>query len=157
MAHFLLADEDQTLAFGRALAELLQPGLLIFLQGDLGAGKTTLARGVLRGLGHQGNVKSPTYTLVETYHLPAFTLYHFDLYRIADPEELEFAGIRDYLDASAVSIIEWPERGAGILPEPDLRIAIASTGSGRKLEILGDSPEGHLIINRLNAKFSLLD
>jgi len=157
MARFQLANEDQMLALGCALAELLQPGLLIFLQGDLGAGKTTLARGVLRGLGYQGNVKSPTYTLVESYPLPEFTLYHFDLYRLADPEELEFAGIRDYLEASSVSLIEWPEKGEGILPQPDLSISISATSTGRELEMTGTSTKGLLIINRLNDKFSLLD
>ncbi len=115
---------------GALLAKLVSTPALIFLQGDLGMGKTTLARGLLRSRGHTGTVKSPTYTLVEPYELEGETLYHFDLYRLCDPEELEYMGIRDYLDRSLV-LIEWPEKGAGALPEPELTLTLEKQGSGR--------------------------
>ena len=103
-----LPDEAATLAFGVQLARGLTPGLTFYLEGDLGAGKTTLVRGLLRGLGYTGRVKSPTYTLVETYGLPGFELYHFDLYRMHDPREWLDAGFREVSDGRAVSLIEWP-------------------------------------------------
>ncbi|BAZ94873.1 tRNA (N6-adenosine(37)-N6)-threonylcarbamoyltransferase complex ATPase TsaE [Thiohalobacter sp. COW1] len=120
-------------AFGARLAQALPPGLQIHLQGDLGAGKTTLVRGFLRGLGHSGRVKSPTYTLIEPYRIGERQLYHLDLYRLADPEELEFLGIRDLFDPGVTSLIEWPERGAGLLPPPDLLIRIEHLPAGRRL------------------------
>ena len=137
-------DESAQLAWGAALGNLLcvgqgdAPGLahdggLVFLDGDLGAGKTTLVRGLLRGLGHRGPVRSPTYTLVETYELPAVRVHHLDLYRIADPDELEFLGIRDLLDGASLTLVEWPERGAGVLPAPDLVVRIAHRDRGRLL------------------------
>lgn len=120
-----LADETATLVFGACLARELTPGITLHLEGDLGAGKTTLVRGILRALGYVGRVKSPTYTLVETYSLPAFELYHFDLYRLHDPREWLDAGFRD-LSGQAVSLIEWPDKAAGWLPAPDaiLRLEI---------------------------------
>lgn len=117
---------------GRALAALPQ-GFTVFLTGDLGAGKTTLARGVLRAFGHHGAVKSPTYTLVEGYEFDARTLYHFDLYRLGNPEELEYMGIRDYFQGNSIALIEWSARGEGCLPQPDWQLVVSVKGRGRNI------------------------
>lgn len=124
------ATESDTERLGAALAPHLQAGLVLFLQGELGAGKTTFVRGLLRGLGYTGAVKSPTFTLVEPYQLAGLTIYHFDLYRLNDPEELEFLGVRDYLAGNGVCLVEWAERGAGVLPAADVDIVIETTGRG---------------------------
>jgi tRNA threonylcarbamoyladenosine biosynthesis protein TsaE len=146
-----LADEAATLDFGSRLFPLLQPGMLVFLRGDLGAGKTTLVRGCLRAAGHAGKVKSPTYTLVEEYRLEPFTLFHFDLYRIHDPEELEWMGIRDYLSAHSLCFVEWPERAGGLLPKPDLEIALSSDGDGRRLQLQAYGTRGERVSAALAA------
>jgi tRNA threonylcarbamoyladenosine biosynthesis protein TsaE len=135
-----LEDEAATVAAGERLGAALNGGMTVFLEGQLGAGKTTLTRGVLRAFGFAGAVKSPTYTLVEPYETLAFPFYHFDLYRLGDPEELAYMGIRDYFDKTAVCLVEWPERGQGFLPEPDIRVELApeqldSGVMGRKLTI----------------------
>ena len=129
-----LASEKEQLEFGEALASLLPKSAVVFLEGDLGAGKTTLVRGILRGLGWSGNVKSPTYTIVEPYELDGVNLYHFDLYRLADPEELEYLGLREML-GHGMLFFEWPERGEGFLPQPDCVIRIAHKQQGRTLTI----------------------
>ena len=131
----IIKDEQAMLDAGAKLALQLQPGMLVFLQGDLGAGKTTLVRGVLRGLGHQGAVKSPTYNLVEAYLINDQPLFHFDLYRLMDDEELEYMGMRDYLNKESICFIEWPDKGAGFLPEPDMLLEIKINGCQRELLI----------------------
>lgn len=140
--HCHLADEAATLAFGAQLARELTPGLTFYLEGDLGAGKTTLVRGMLRGLGYNGRVKSPTYTLAETYSLPAFELYHFDLYRMNDPREWIDAGFREVSDGHAVSLIEWPDKAAGWLPPPDVIVRLKLADEAREIECEASSARG---------------
>ncbi|NCF20750.1 MAG: tRNA (adenosine(37)-N6)-threonylcarbamoyltransferase complex ATPase subunit type 1 TsaE [Haliea sp.] len=142
-------DEDAMVALGAALASAMEPGLVIFLHGELGMGKTTLARGFIQSLGHRGAVKSPTYTLVEPYELGGLAVYHFDLYRLGEPEELEFMGIRDYFGPGAVCLVEWPERGLGVLPPADLVITIEAEGLGRRLQLRANSAGGMAVTARL--------
>ena len=142
-----LLGEEKMLAFAGHCAKVFAnasiDGGLIFLEGDLGAGKTTFSRGLMRGFGHQGAVKSPTYTLVETYDVLAshkdgvqtapLTVCHFDLYRLGDPEELEFMGIRDYLEGAHLCLLEWADKGLGLLPAADLVLSVADIDGGRQL------------------------
>ena len=132
----LLPDSAATEQFGALLGRCCPEGLVIYLHGELGAGKSTLVRGLLQGNGHQGAVKSPTYTLVEPYLLGGRRYYHFDLYRLGEPEELEYLGIRDYFDGEAVCLLEWPERGMGYLPPAGLDIWLSYQGEGRHLRLL---------------------
>lgn len=154
---FALADEDATVAFGAVIAPVAadiarRQGLILFLRGDLGAGKTTLTRGLLRALGVTGAVKSPTYTLVEPYALADLNAYHFDLYRLRDPEELEFMGVRDYFQPGSLCVVEWPERGGQFLPNPDVLLSIQSLDIGRSVEVAMTSAAGELLLERLDAK-----
>jgi tRNA threonylcarbamoyladenosine biosynthesis protein TsaE len=135
--------------FGRRIAGCLRPPCIIYLDGDLGTGKTTLVRGVLRGLGHSGSVRSPTYTLLEPYEFNGMRLYHLDLYRLSDPEELEFLGLRDLLGAESVLFVEWPERGTGVLPSADLEICLDYRTKGRSLELRARGPAGEQLIEAL--------
>ncbi len=135
---FYIDNEADMVSFGERLGRSLraQSGFqCVFLNGDLGAGKTTLSRGILRAFGHTGAVKSPTYTLVEIYEFAERRVYHFDLYRLGDPEELEYMGIRDYFSEGSICLMEWPERGQGVLPKPNVLIDIKVQGVGRKISL----------------------
>ena len=180
--HLQIMSEEAMTELGACLAKWVRLGAVIYLEGDLGAGKTTLVRGFLRAFGHQGAVKSPTFTLVEPYSLENnifynyneledvlkpdddnehlteekaelraddVKIYHFDLYRLEDPEELEYVGIRDYLDGQAIALIEWPEKGYGVLPGADLIIKITHQNQGREVELLSQSENGRLIAGKL--------
>ncbi|HWV16586.1 MAG TPA: tRNA (adenosine(37)-N6)-threonylcarbamoyltransferase complex ATPase subunit type 1 TsaE [Cellvibrio sp.] len=136
--HYLIDNEAAMVAFGEKLGQYFQRqerALCVFLTGTLGAGKTTLSRGILRAFGHQGAVKSPTYTLVEEYEFAYGRVNHFDLYRLGDAEELEYMGIRDYFAANNLCLIEWPERGAGILPRPQVIIELQVAEPGREIQL----------------------
>ena len=144
-----LGDEAATLALGAAIAPALVPGLVIALRGELGAGKTTLVRGLLRALGHPGRVKSPTYTLVEVYEVSRLNLYHFDFYRFQDPSEWIHSGFRDIFNGHNICLIEWPERAGGQLPSTDLEIALAIAEPGRTATLTASSPAGARLLAAL--------
>lgn len=144
-----LPTEADTIALGHDLARVLSQGGTLYLEGDLGAGKTTLARGLIQALGHSGPVKSPTYTIVEPYELSGGPVYHFDLYRLADPEELELMGIRDYFAPGAICIVEWPARGGDLIPPPDLHLRLEKTGSGRQGHISACTASGHQMLQKI--------
>lgn len=148
-AVFELADEAATLALGQRLAEVVKAPLIVHLQGDLGAGKTTFTRGLIQSLGHSGAVKSPTYALVEPYELADMQIYHFDLYRLMDPEELEFMGIRDYFADNTLALIEWPDKGEGLLPPPDLLIQMAYQGEGRQAQLSSCTEAGAKLLEQM--------
>lgn len=152
-----VADETALLNFGSQLAEQLKAylaadptaALTLYLNGELGAGKTTLTRSIVRAFGHQGNVKSPTYTLVEEYVLPPVAIYHFDLYRLADPEELEFMGIRDYFRPQTLCLLEWASRGEGMIPAADLVIQIDYAEQGRTIHLQPQNAQLQHFLNNL--------
>lgn len=153
----LLPDEFATQALGRRLGVALAGRGVVFLEGELGAGKTTLSRGILRGMGHQGAVKSPTFTLVEPYDLADCKVYHFDLYRLEDPQELEYLGVDDYfqshlegdvdnqLEDQQLCLVEWPEKGAGHLPPHDLMIELLVLDEGRQCVVTSHSAWGDAV------------
>ncbi len=147
---FTIADDRAMREFGAKLAATSISSGVIYLVGELGAGKTTLVRGFLQSLGHQGAVKSPTYTLVEHYHVAHRHIYHLDLYRLADPEELEFIGLRDWLQAAALLLIEWPQMAEGVVPKADLIIRIDYEGAARILRLDALSVVGEALLSTLD-------
>lgn len=150
MIEVLLKGEQQQVAFGARLSAAVGDKALVFLQGDLGAGKTTLVRGFMQARGHQGNVKSPTYTLIEPYELPGGPCYHLDLYRLGDGEELEYLGLREMLAERAVLLVEWPQRGAGWLPEPDILLDISHVPGGRKVRVSAQTQTGEQMLTGIS-------
>jgi len=144
-----LGDEAASQQLGQRLAATLPARAVVHLQGDLGAGKTTLARGLIQALGHSGAVKSPTYTIVEPYELARGPVFHFDLYRLADPEELELMGIRDYFAPGAICIVEWPDKGGDLIPPPDLRLRLEKTGTSRRAQLQADTPAGRQMLQKI--------
>ena len=144
-----LAGEAATRALGARLAQVLAPGLVLYLRGDLGSGKTTLVRGLLRGLGYAGRVKSPTYTLVELYAVSRLNLYHFDFYRFQDHKEWRDVGFDEYFNRASVCMVEWPERAAGTLPAADLDLEFEFAGSGRDLAICAGTESGRACLSRM--------
>ena len=151
--NYHLTDESATIAMGKQLADIvknsLKQGIVVYLYGDLGAGKTTLTRGFVQGMGHNGHVKSPTYTLVEPYELNDWQVYHFDLYRLSDPEELEYMGIRDYFADNCCCFIEWPEKGLGMIKAPDLQINLAYSDEQRTLSVQAKTALGEQVLAEL--------
>ncbi|TQK07164.1 tRNA (adenosine(37)-N6)-threonylcarbamoyltransferase complex ATPase subunit type 1 TsaE [Herbaspirillum sp. SJZ107] len=149
-----LPDEDATRALGGALARALEPGLVIYLHGDLGAGKTALTRALLHAAGHQGAVKSPTYTLSEPYRIrlggQPVELIHYDLYRMSSPEEFLDAGFREDFNGHNICIVEWPEKGEPVLPPPDVNVLLEVSGLGRTVELQALSDLGLLCLERLH-------
>lgn len=150
----ILANEDDTIAvakkFATAIDQILGRSALVFLSGPLGAGKTTFSRGMLRAYGHKGAVKSPTFTIVEPYELAEGQVFHFDLYRLNDPEELEYLGMQDYLEGNHLCLIEWAERGIAFLPECDLNVLLSVETKGRKLVIEGHTQAGQAVCAALS-------
>lgn len=144
-----LADEAATLALGNTLSAHLNAPLVVWLEGDLGAGKTTLVRGLLRGLGYDGAVKSPTYAIVESYALANLTVHHFDLYRFHTPDEWLDAGLDELLDAHSVALIEWPQQADGFVPAADVRIQWQFAPAGRTVVFTAHSPAGHHLVKSL--------
>jgi len=145
-----LANEAETLALGKAIALLCpQQHFVIHLEGELGAGKTTFSRGFLQALGHKGNVKSPTYALVEPYNISGRSIFHFDLYRVSDPEELDYLGLEDYFTDTSLCLIEWPQQGQGILPPPDLNIQFNYQNDARTVQLSAISVAAKKILNKL--------
>ena len=145
-----LPQEAATLELGAALAHALRPEMTVFLEGDLGAGKTTLTRGILRGLGFTGRVKSPTYTLVESYSVSSLYFYHFDLYRFSDPLEWEDAGFRDYFNPYSICLIEWADKAEDLLPKPDWIIHLTPKGAGREIRIEPFSETGKACLEKFS-------
>ncbi|MSQ81073.1 MAG: tRNA (adenosine(37)-N6)-threonylcarbamoyltransferase complex ATPase subunit type 1 TsaE [Candidatus Methylopumilus sp.] len=137
-----LKDESETLLLGKKIASHLHPGMMIYLKGDLGTGKTTLVRGLLRGFGYQDKVKSPTYTLVEPYSFNTFMIYHFDLYRFKNESEWDDSGFREYFNKNSICFVEWPEKAGDVLPKPDIAIELSHQNIGRYIDLKSYTPQG---------------
>ncbi|TXG94713.1 MAG: tRNA (adenosine(37)-N6)-threonylcarbamoyltransferase complex ATPase subunit type 1 TsaE [Rhodocyclaceae bacterium] len=149
-----LPDEAASAALAAALVPCLRPGMVVYLDGDLGAGKTTLVRAMLRALGHTGPVKSPTYTLVEVYVVSSIYWYHFDFYRFNDPEEFVDAGLGEYFRSDSVCLVEWPDKAAGFVPAADLVVALdfaGSAGEARRVRLAAASAEGVRCLTELDS------
>lgn len=155
MLKTILPDETATLALGAALARGFEPGLVVFLQGELGAGKTTLVRGALRALGYAGRVKSPTYTLVELYEVSRLNLHHFDFYRFQDPREWIEAGFRETFNGVNVSLVEWPEKAEGLLPPADVCVTLKIQDAGRLATLEPRTSAGQRCVDAALLHFSL--
>lgn len=139
---------DEMLLFGSRLAKAIRTGAIIFLHGALGVGKTTFTRGFLQGMGYEGKVKSPTYTLIESYKTKNQPVHHFDFYRLHDTRELEYIGIHEYFDDNAICLIEWPENGLTLLPDPDLALYFTIDGGNRKIRMEASNERGEDILKR---------
>lgn len=150
--NLFIPDEARMLKWGALLATCCPDTAVIFLYGNLGAGKTTLTRGFLSGKGHHGKVKSPTYTLVEPYDIDGQSIYHFDLYRLKEAGELEFIGLEDYFRSHAICLVEWPEQGEGMLPQADLSCYIENSLTGRQIRLRAATSTGQEVLNQLNDK-----
>ena len=158
VCEYQLTDEEDTLRFGDLVGEVCGGSGCIYLKGDLGTGKTTLCRAIVRHYGYQGAVKSPTFTLVEPYELAGYRIYHFDLYRLADPAELEFLGVDEYFSQDSLCLVEWPEKGGTYLPPADLVIELQVHNRGRKMKVSQRSELGKLMVVRIKkAMQSVLD
>jgi len=161
-SHVALADEQATARLGAALARAVEgcattiarQGLVVALAGDLGAGKTSVVRAMLRALGVAGTVRSPTFTLVEPYVVSSLNFYHFDFYRLADPQEFSFAGFRDMFGPASVCLIEWPEKADGHLPQVDLRIALRVVGDGRQASLTAATELGAACLERIKTEMA---
>ncbi len=149
MMTMYLENELATLDFGKALGQSIDSGATIFLEGTLGAGKTTTVRGVLSAFGYSGAVKSPTYTLVEPYSIDERTIYHFDLYRLGEPEEMEYMGVRDYFSIDSICLIEWPQKALGYLPVADLVLRYTVEKQGRQLVLEAGTDLGENIVQNI--------
>ena len=154
MTTFVVADAAGQEGLGALLAAHCPRPAVVYLEGDLGAGKTTLARGFLRALGHAGPVRSPTYTLLEPYELAAGPVFHLDLYRLADAGELDYLGLRDLVGARAIVLVEWPARGEGGLPPPDLRVRIAHRDAGREVTLEAVTPAARSLVEKVASALS---
>jgi len=146
-----IEDETAMLRFGAQLADALGGRGAVLISGDLGAGKTTLCRGLLRQMGHEGSVKSPTFTLVEPYEIEGVCVYHFDLYRLSHPDELDYVGIDEYFSNETLCLVEWPEKADGSLPSHDLELAIDVAGEKRNIRIGSNSQHGTIICESLKS------
>jgi tRNA threonylcarbamoyladenosine biosynthesis protein TsaE len=146
-----LPGEPDTLALGAALAKAICPGMVVYLRGDLGAGKTTLTRGLLHALGHPGRVKSPTYTLVELYNVSKLCLYHFDFYRLEHPQDWLDAGFREHFGGECACLVEWPEKAGETLPAADLEITLEVSGTSREARLKANTDTGRRCLESLTA------